>query len=270
MKSAESVDGSRGRARLPRLLCRGVRGDGVARRQRRGARERLGGIGVPACCVEGETEEQEHLGAIRCQPAGGRELVGRLLRPSALELHRAQRHVDVRVAGHLLERGLIGANGTVPPAERNGHAGDGRAQRRPLVAVRAGQRFEQTPQATATKSVRASTDAGGGLRDLVRRARALAVVAFLRRLLRKDAARRAWRQQERQHEQRANESTPDQHATDQLGAFSNEAACHQCTVYGLQLDPCRGRQKSACTLNFTNRGGTMLVGTRHPEMVALL
>ncbi|HXR43737.1 MAG TPA: hypothetical protein VN759_02940, partial [Pseudolysinimonas sp.] len=54
--------------------------------------------------------------------------------------------MDVRLAGHLLERSLVGANGTIPSAERFRHAGGGSAQRRTLVAVRTGQRLEQVPE----------------------------------------------------------------------------------------------------------------------------
>ena len=38
--------------------------------------------------------------------------------------------------------------------------------------------------------------------------------------------------------------------------------------FRLGLQPPCGPQKSICTLNFTNRGGTMLVGTRQPETLA--
>jgi hypothetical protein len=88
--------------------------------------------------------------------------------PSPLELHRAQRHVDVGIARHLLERGLIGADGTIPSAERPGHAGGGGAQRRALVAVRAGQRFEQVPERRDEVGSRL-TDSGDGSSEIVGR-----------------------------------------------------------------------------------------------------
>ena len=230
MEGPESFDGSRGRARLAPLLRRGVRGDGVARRQCRGTRERLGGVGVAAHRVEGEAKEQEHRGTTRRQPAGGRELVGRLLRPSALEMHRAQRHVDVRIAGHLLERSLVGANGTVPPAERLGHAGSGGAQRRALVAVRAGQRFEQAPQRQHEIGSRL-TDAGGGLARSRPTARAQSpVVALMRRLLRVDAAGASPGVSRNRHREQCAKTRPASRTPRILRPTS--APCHQSPVFG--------------------------------------
>ena len=122
-KKAWGPEGSRRRARLAQLLRKGVGGHGVAWRQG----------GSPRECsrhrravrrVEGQAEEQEHRGAIRRQPAGGGELLDRVsrVRARAAPCPTPRGRPPGRSPSR---RRLVGANGTIPSAERFRHTGGG-------------------------------------------------------------------------------------------------------------------------------------------------